>query len=380
MTHSDPAKAGPSAPGDAQHAGAANHAGDAPHPGAATHVDEAPHPDAGQHAGETPHPGAAQRAGETPHPNAAPVRDDARIPRKAQPAARGRSSGLDAAAAARDGSGSSPRPGRSARGDSPFANQVRRLLRTRALGREIRAFTEVESTNSIAAEWIAAGGAPHGAVVVADHQMRGRGRMGRSWLAAPGLNLTFSVILRPDLPTDRFGMMTVAGCAGVARCIDRFAEPLHAAVKWPNDIFLNGRKVCGMLLEASWNTPASRPAVVLGVGLNVNQEEFPDSIRDRATSLLLETGRIVPRAELLAALLSDLEEALNHLSIDEEAVRREYVERMTGLGERVELRFTSSDRSVEGLVQGIDPSGGIVLTSDSGSRVFYAGEVTRSNV
>lgn len=265
------------------------------------------------------------------------------------------------------------------RAESTFADQVRHLLATQQIGCDIRAFAEVESTNSVAAEWIAAG-APHGGVVVADHQTHGRGRMGRSWIAAPGVNLTFSVILRPDVPADRFGMMTVAACVGVARCVDRFADPFRAAVKWPNDIYLNDRKVCGMLLEASWNAPGSPHAVVLGVGLNVNQEEFPDAISERATSLLLETGRIIPRADLLAALLSDIEKALIQLYLDDDALRREYVDKMTGVGEHVTLRFASSDRIAEGIVRGIDDSGGIVIVSDSGPRIFHAGEVTRSHV
>lgn len=258
-----------------------------------------------------------------------------------------------------------------------FIGDARALLRTRVLGQLMRGFDEVESTNTVAARWIDEG-APHGAVVVADHQTRGRGRLGRFWTAQAGLNLTFSVVLRPDMPSDRLGMLTIAACTGVARAIDRFADPLRTSIKWPNDIYLGDRKLCGMLLEASWNAPGGRPAVVLGIGLNVNQDQFPEAIRENATSLLVETGRVVARAEIFAAVLSELERSLTLLETNEEQVQREYVGRMMSLDDEICLRFPSSSRKIEGVVRGIDGSGGIVIETQSGRCVYHAGEVTRA--
>ncbi len=245
------------------------------------------------------------------------------------------------------------------------------------MGSVIRAFDEVESTNTLASEWINEG-APHGAVVVADHQTRGRGRLGRTWIAEAGLNLTFSIILRPDLPFDRLGMLTIAACTSVARTIERFADPLQTSIKWPNDVYLGGRKMCGMLLESSWNSPVRNPAVVLGIGLNVNQDEFPEEIRENATSLLVETGRVVTRAELFAALLSDFEQCVAMIEEDPERVRNDYAVKMMSLNDEICLRFAATDRSVKGVVVGIDDSGAIVLDTSSGRRVFHAGEVTRA--
>ena len=267
--------------------------------------------------------------------------------------------------------------GRSDRPTPAFADEARSLLATRFLGRAMQSLDEAESTNTLAAEWIDKG-APHGAVVVADHQTRGRGRQGRSWVAQAGLNLTFSVILRPDLAPDRLGMLTIAACVGVARAIDRFADPLRTSIKWPNDVYLNDRKMCGMLLEASWNASGLQPAVVLGIGLNVNQDEFPEDIRERATSILVETGRIVSRAELFAAVLADLEHSLQQLDRNEEEVRERYLERMLSLEEEICLRFARSEGKVEGVVRGIDASGAIILETRSGRRVYHAGEVTRA--
>ncbi len=263
-------------------------------------------------------------------------------------------------------------------GPSPaFVEHARSLLTTRHLGRVIQAFGEVDSSNSLAAEWIEKG-APHGAVVIADYQIRGRGRLGRSWIAAAGLNLTFSVVLHPHLPSDRLGMLTIAACTGVARALDRFANPLRTTVKWPNDIYLGDRKLCGMLLEASWNVPGRNPAVVLGIGLNVNQDEFPEEIRQGATSLLMETGRITPRAELFAAALSDLEDSLDRVAENEGDVRQDYVDRMMSLNESISLRSSTTNRRVEGVVRGLDASGGIIIESNAQRRVYHAGEMTRS--
>ncbi len=242
----------------------------------------------------------------------------------------------------------------------------------------MQAFDVVDSTNTRAAKWIE-NGAPHGAVVVADFQSRGRGRHGRSWSARPGLNLTFSVVLRPDLPAERIGLLTIAACAAVAGGIDRFVDPLYSAIKWPNDVYLNGKKASGMLMEASWNAQGKNPAVVLGVGVNVNQVEFPPDLEDRATSLALESGRIVPRADLFAALLADLETALSRLASDEETIRHEYVRKLMSVGKDVRLRFADTGRDVTGIVLGVDPSGALILNTASGPCVFHAGEVMRAS-
>jgi len=241
----------------------------------------------------------------------------------------------------------------------------------------MRLFDVVESTNTLAAEWIERG-APHGALIVADLQTHGRGRLGRTWSAQPGLNLTFSIALRPELPFDRIGLLTIAASIGVANAIDRFVDPLRTAVKWPNDIYLNDKKTCGMLLEASWGSLELNPAIVLGIGINVNQDDFSPALADHATSLLLETGRIVPRAELLAATLEQLEVAIGLVSTNDEIVRREYTERMLSFDERIRLRFADTGSEIAGVVRGIDPSGGLVLETDVGRRVFHAGEVTRA--
>jgi BirA family transcriptional regulator, biotin operon repressor / biotin---[acetyl-CoA-carboxylase] ligase len=143
---------------------------------------------------------------------------------------------------------------------------------------------------------------PEGAVVVADEQTEGRGRLGRQWLAPAGTSLLVSVLLRPDVePTRLPELSLVAGRA----CAEAIAETagLETEVKFPNDVLVEGRKVAGILAEAS------EGRVVLGIGVNVSQEagQLPAQARTPATSLLVETGREIDRAELLVALLDRLE-------------------------------------------------------------------------
>jgi BirA family transcriptional regulator, biotin operon repressor / biotin---[acetyl-CoA-carboxylase] ligase len=143
---------------------------------------------------------------------------------------------------------------------------------------------------------------PEGAVAVADEQTEGRGRLGRQWLAPAGTSLLVSVLLRPDVEPARLPELSLVAGRACAEAIAETAE-LETEVKFPNDVLVRGRKVAGILAEAS------EGRVVLGIGVNVSQSagELPAESRTPATSLLLETGREVDRAELLVALLDRLE-------------------------------------------------------------------------
>ena len=199
-----------------------------------------------------------------------------------------------------------------------LAETVRDQLETDRFGRSLRGVETVGSTNTAAAEW-ARNGAPDGSVLVTEYQSAGRGRHGRTWTAKKGQNLMFSVVLRPALEADRLGLVTVAASVAVAEAIDPFVAPHRAALKWPNDVLLEGRKTCGMLLESSISGRQEAEVVVLGVGLNVNQVTFPDALADTATSLRLVAGRAVPRAPLFARLLRRLEIRVDAVQSDDGA-------------------------------------------------------------
>jgi BirA family biotin operon repressor/biotin-[acetyl-CoA-carboxylase] ligase len=256
-----------------------------------------------------------------------------------------------------------------------LVDTVQGILETDRFGRPVRGFASVGSTNTEAAAW-AEEGAVEGSVVVTEYQSEGRGRHGRTWDAPKGQNLMFSVVLRPSLPPDQFGLITIAASVAVAEAVEAFVEPHRPTLKWPNDVLLEGRKTCGMLLESSLSG-AQDHVVVLGVGLNVNQTTFPDALADTATSLRLTAGRTVPRAPLFARLLHALErryDAIQHG--DDATVRSAFEDRLATHGEPTTLRFTGTSRTVTGTVEGITETGALRLDTPGGPRRLHAGEVT----
>jgi BirA family biotin operon repressor/biotin-[acetyl-CoA-carboxylase] ligase len=180
--------------------------------------------------------------------------------------------------------------------DSLAADAVLPRLRGR-FGREYTFVERCDSTQRLLPE-----DAPEGAVAATDEQTAGRGRLGRTWLAPPGSSVLASVALRPDVPTARLAELSVVAGRACAAAIAELTG-LEPTVKWPNDVLVAGRKVAGILAEAR------EGRVVLGVGINVTQREgeLPERAEHPATSLLLETGTVLSRAELLAAVLDHLE-------------------------------------------------------------------------
>jgi BirA family biotin operon repressor/biotin-[acetyl-CoA-carboxylase] ligase len=259
-----------------------------------------------------------------------------------------------------------------------LTRSVEPLLRTERFGRSMEGYGSIESTNSRATAW-ARGGAPEGSVVVAEHQTAGRGRLGRSWTADQGENLLFSVVLRPALSGDRLGLITVTGALAVAETLDGAVAPLHATIKWPNDVLLRGRKCCGMLLESSFSGHRrGRPDfVVLGIGLNVNQDRFPEALSDQAASLKQAARRPIERVPLFAELLDRLEQHYQSLMKgNDAAIRSAYEARLYRNGQPVTLRTTDDGTLISGTVRGISTEGALLLETDGGLQAFHAGAVT----
>lgn len=216
-----------------------------------------------------------------------------------------------------------------------------------------------DSTNARARE-LAAAGAPHGTVVTADAQTAGRGRQGRSWSAAPGEALLLSAIVRGVEP----GAALLPLAAAVAVC--EALAPVEAAIKWPNDVWIERRKVAGILLEGR---PQEGWAVV-GIGLNVRTREFPPELRETATSLALE-GAEMSVGDALDALLPELDRWLGARPAE---VLEAWRARDALNGERV--RWSAG----EGTAAGIADSGALVVETDAGARVeLDAGEVHLEN-
>ncbi len=175
-------------------------------------------------------------------------------------------------------------------------------------GRSFRYHDEIESTN-VEAKRLAAAGAPEGTVVVAESQSAGRGRLGRRWTSPAGKGLLFSALLRPPLGMADAHLLTIVAAAAACDAIESLV-PVNVRIKWPNDLFIDDRKVGGILLEAAGEQDAI-DWVVIGIGLNVNTEysELPVALRRTAVSLKVASGQPVDRSELLARLLLALEES-----------------------------------------------------------------------
>lgn len=256
----------------------------------------------------------------------------------------------------------------------PLLKDVEPLLRTQRFGRAIRGEDEVDSTNTRAWMWANAG-APEGAVFIAEYQSAGRGRLRRTWEARPGLNLTFSIVLYPGLPPERLGLVTLAAGLAVAEALEPFSTPILPWIKWPNDVLLEGKKCCGILMESA--VQPERTTLILGIGLNVNQDAFPPELGGRATSLLLATGRHTPRAALLATLLERLEAHYDTLLTGRaEQIRKTYERRLAGRGEAVAFRFADNTERVQGILRGITDTGALILETSEGTQSFLAGEIT----
>src|SRR2546423_822609 len=189
--------------------------------------------------------------------------------------------------------------------DPLIATELRAGLEGLRIGNEIVVLDETESTNDVA--WQAAErGVPEGFVVFAERQTKGRGQYGRSWQSAPYLGLWLSVLLRPAMTLRESPKLTVLLAEAVAATIadETGCAP---AIKWPNDIYISGRKVAGVLVEGRTTSDGSYVAVA-GIGINVNQtsDDFPDELRESAGSLAMTTGKKIERAKFAVALLRRL--------------------------------------------------------------------------
>jgi BirA family biotin operon repressor/biotin-[acetyl-CoA-carboxylase] ligase len=252
------------------------------------------------------------------------------------------------------------------------------VLETNRFGRSIASYLEIGSTNAVAMEWASAG-APEGALVVADHQTEGRGRLGRTWQDAAGKNLMFSLVLRPPLRPENFGLIMLAAATAVADALQRAAENHVVRIKWPNDVLLNGRKCCGMLMETTTAGGGSGPlrSAVVGVGVNVNQVSFPDSFAYEPTSLALETGQLLHRTPILAAILNGFEHNYDGIVSDDGAsLRAGYLERMEGVGREVTVYPATAGAAVHGVIRGIAENGALQIQTRVGLRTLSSGDVT----
>ncbi|MFH1312018.1 MAG: biotin--[acetyl-CoA-carboxylase] ligase [Candidatus Eisenbacteria bacterium] len=255
---------------------------------------------------------------------------------------------------------------------------IRTALAGHVPGREVYTFGKITSTNDVATA-LARGGAAEGTLVVAEEQSRGRGRQGRQWHSPPGTGLWFSIVLRPVVEAADCPAISLAVALGVSGMLRR-RHAVKAKIKWPNDIMVNGRKICGILTEGEF-IGSKVSFIVVGVGLNVltEVEEFPPEIRDIATSLKLESPGVTGRTRVLADLLESIEREYSRFCTGGfEEIRQEILEHSFLVGRLI--RVVTGGGEVEGIAHDIDEVGALIVRKDDGSleRVI-AGDVVRVN-
>ncbi|NHM28723.1 biotin--[acetyl-CoA-carboxylase] ligase [Desulfofundulus sp. TPOSR] len=190
--------------------------------------------------------------------------------------------------------------------DRLYPAEITRGLQTAFLGRNVYHYDQVESTNRTARE-LAARGVPDGTLVVAEEQTGGRGRMGRGWFSPHSRGIWCSVILHPAVNPMDAPPLTMLAAVAVARALRR-AAGVEAGIKWPNDLLVGEKKICGILTELSAEMERINYLIIgMGINVNIDRHEFPPELREIATSVQIETGRRVSRVHLLQNLLAELE-------------------------------------------------------------------------
>ena len=253
--------------------------------------------------------------------------------------------------------------------------EIRDGLSTRVMGREIDYSAETASTNEVAKEG-ASKGAEEGLLVVTEEQTGGKGRLGRQWHAPRYKGIYFSLLLYPPVNPSRASQLTMLAAVSLASAI-RSETGVEAGIKWPNDLLVRGRKICGILAELS--AEVNRIGhLVIGMGINANQDpgDFPEELQDKATSLKLESGRAVPRVRLLQASLESFEHWYGvWLEQGFEPVLAVWKQMSVSLN--CPVRIHTLDKSWDGWAEDVDSDGALLLRRPDGSlQRLVSGEVS----
>lgn len=252
-------------------------------------------------------------------------------------------------------------------------NELVSIRKTKWVGTEICYFDVTDSTNT-QAKSLGEGDAPNGTLVVAGKQESGRGRRGRSFESPAGTGIFMTLLLRPEIEPQNASMLTLVSALAVAKGIEHMVD-LPVQIKWPNDIVINGKKVCGILTEMSAQMDYVN-YIVIGIGINVGNEEFPEEIKDVATSIYLESEKHVNRAMLIEKIWEEFEDyyELYEKTQDLSSLVKEYDSYLVNRGQKV--RVLDSKEPYEGKAMGITDRGELIVDTWEARRLVSAGEVS----
>ena len=261
-----------------------------------------------------------------------------------------------------------------------FKDEVCAPITGAAIGREIIFFESTSSTNGAAIEIGRQRDNPEGIVVIADTQTGGRGRFGRKWESPPGVNLYFTVLLKPRLTPQYASLITLVAAIAVTHAIKKQTE-ITAGIKWPNDILINGKKMGGILTEIRARADQI-DILAIGIGVNVNMtpEMMGDDIRALATSLKIEKREPVNRSTLFRAILAELDKYYKILlNGDKRVLIQEWLGLNSTIGNTIMVR--NQDSVLTGVAEGINESGELLLRLATGeTKTINAGDVTIINI
>lgn len=253
--------------------------------------------------------------------------------------------------------------------------EIENHLDTKYIARELNSFNIIDSTNLECKRIAEKGDFVDGTLVLADRQDAGRGRRGRSWECPAGINIAMSLLLKPDLAPDKASMLTIVMAMAVAKATQKLSG-LEVKIKWPNDILINNHKFCGILTEMSVEFDYIH-YVVIGVGINVNQTEFPEELKEIATSIKIEKKESFSRAKLVAMVMKEFEDLYDKFleTQDLSMLCDEYNSML--VSKDSEVRVLDPKGEFSGKSLGINGEGELIVELSGGETVnVYAGEVS----
>ncbi len=258
-------------------------------------------------------------------------------------------------------------------GDKLLPGEIKTLLNNNTIGKQIIYFDSIDSTNNYAKKEIKK--LENGTIILSEEQLSGRGRRGRDWTSPKGTGIWMSLVLKPNIPTREGIKMTQIAAAAVCKSIRELIK-LDTLIKWPNDIVINGKKVCGILTEMAGELDEIK-YIVIGIGINVNTKDFPDEIKENATSLFIEGNKKIDRRNLLVDILENFEilynDYMENLSLNETlSIIRNY---SAVLGKNI--RVIRGKLEKRGKAIDIDNNGMLLVEMEDGSsELISSGEVS----
>jgi len=253
-----------------------------------------------------------------------------------------------------------------------IAEELVRKINTHNIVSNIYIFDNLDSTNNRAKK-MAENGERHGSVIIAEEQINGKGRLGRSWYSPPGEGLWFSIILRPDFLPIKAPLITIISSLAIWNVLNKYEyNPL---IKWPNDILINGKKIAGILSELNGEMGKIN-YIIVGMGINCNQKIFPDYLSNKATSLFIERGGKINRINLIRDILFYFDKYYLILENDNiHDIINEWKSHLNIINKRVELK--SNNKIYRGMAVNVSDYGALILKDDKGKlHNFWAGDTT----